>query len=64
MTLTECYLLSLLAGGGWMAEILLERNGKDEDAKIAKAVGYGAIFAVVIRLGQEIIGIAEMLRLW
>jgi hypothetical protein len=64
VTMLEGYLLSILAGGGWMAQILLERNGKEQDAKVAKAVGYGAMFAIAIRLGQEIIGLVGMVRLW
>lgn len=52
MTLLEGYLLSILVGGGWMAQVLLERNGKEEDAKAAKSVGCGAIFAIAVRLAQ------------
>jgi hypothetical protein len=60
----EGYLLSALAGGGWMVQILLERNGKEQDAKIPKAIGYGAVFALAVRLGQELIGIIGVFRLW
>jgi len=63
MTMTEAYLLAGLAGGGWAVQILLEREGKEQHAQIAQAVGYGAIVAIAYKMGLSVIDTIELFGL-
>lgn len=62
--MTSMYLFTAVIGGSWTLQLLLEREGKDEDANIARAIGYGGMIAVAIRFGLEVKATAELFGLW
>lgn len=53
-----------MAGASWFAQVMLENKGKEEDAKIAQALGYGSIGAMLLKMGMASLQVGRLFGVW